>query len=191
MIQNRVYILVLVFVMLSLTVFAQGKKPDKDMDKALKYLNEKNYEKALEIYLQEYQAERLDKYALRIADMYHRLNQNEKSLQWFKDVKYLDKADKKYLLIFADVNKELGYLKPAFDYYMLYAIEANDAEGVYDDEAIDPNKNDAVVANELDTDLDEDTENELLTAFKTKLAVCAVVTKLAVFAFDANELLKA
>ena len=132
MIQNRVYILVLVFVMLSLTVFAQGKKPDKDMDKALKYLNEKNYEKALEIYLQEYQAERLDKYALRIADMYHRLNQNEKSLQWFKDVKYLDKADKKYLLIFADVNKELGYLKPAFDYYMLYAIEANDAEGVYE-----------------------------------------------------------
>lgn len=130
--QKRIYFLAFALVLFSFSLFAQGKKPDKEMDKAMKYLNEKNYEKALEIYLQEYQAERLDKYALRIADMYHRLNQNEKSLQWFKDVKYLDKADKKYLLIYADVNKELGYLKPAFDYYMLYAIEANDAEGIYE-----------------------------------------------------------
>ena len=97
--QKRIYFLAFALVLFSYSLFAQGKKPDKEMDKAMKYLNEKNYEKALEIYLQEYQAERLDKYALRIADMYHRLNQNEKSLQWFKDVKYLDKADKKYLFI--------------------------------------------------------------------------------------------
>lgn len=129
---KKIIVLLVFFIFSSLSIFAQTKKNDKDLDKALKYLNEKNYEKALEIYLQEYQVDRSDKFALRIADMYHRLEQNEKSLQWFKDVKYLDKADKKYLLIFADVNKELGLLKAAFDYYMLYAIEANDAEGVYE-----------------------------------------------------------
>ncbi|MBX7227412.1 MAG: hypothetical protein K1X55_15365 [Chitinophagales bacterium] len=125
-----------IFFLLLATIYAFGQtpkqKPDKDLEKANQFINEKNYDKALEIFLQKYQEEKTDKYALKIADMYHRLGQEEKSLQWFKDVKYLDKAEKRYLLVYADVNKELGYLKTAFDYYLMYAIEANDAEGVYE-----------------------------------------------------------
>ena len=125
-----------IFFLLLVAISAFGQTPkqksDKDIEKANQFINEKNYDKALEIFLQKYQEEKSDKYALKIADMYHRLGQEEISLQWFKDVKYLDKAEKRYLLVYADVNKELGYLKTAFDYYLMYAIEANDAEGVYE-----------------------------------------------------------
>jgi hypothetical protein len=98
--------------------------------KIQKLLNKKDYPAAIKEYEKEYNEKGNKTAAVRIGDLYYRLDDYKQAYYWYNRETGQLKKYNQSILKYADVCKFMGEYQKALDNYILYAIEANAPDAV-------------------------------------------------------------
>lgn len=123
---KKIFFLIFSFTLLCICTQIQAQ-PNK---KIQKLLNKKDYPGAIKEYEKEYNEKGNKTAAVRIGDLYYRLEDYKQSYYWYNKESGQLKKYNQSILKYADVCKYMGEYQKALDNYILYAIEANAPDAV-------------------------------------------------------------
>ncbi len=123
---RNIFFQILTFTILCCVLQTQAQ-PNK---KIQKLLNKKDYPGAIKEYEKEYNEKGNKTAAVRIGDLYYRLDDYKQAYYWYNRETGQLKKYNQSILKYAEVCKSMGEYQKALDNYILYAIEANAPDAV-------------------------------------------------------------